>query len=143
MEKTMKRLVNAYLRKCGRCLRIPLIAAILSFIFAKKAEDDSFILSSDFEELRRFLNLPPLTAIDTLYERPANSLFFNTSLLCARTTLFILSEANQRAKEPSPAVVFYPTFLDGVPLLLQLPNDPRALNMLCHRFVGAVGVCKG
>ena len=114
----------------------------MSFIFARKTEEDTFLLSSDFDELRRFLNLPPITAIDALYARPANSLFFNTSLLCTRTTLYILSQANQKVKSPSPAMVFYPTFLSDVRLLLRLPNDPRALNMLCHRFVGVVGGCE-
>ena len=79
-------------------------------MFAQRAEEDAYILPSTFEELRRFLNLPPVTDLQSLFENPVDS--------AARK-----------------ALVFYPTQVDGQPLLQALPNDPRALNLLCHRQV--------
>ena len=107
-------------------------------MFAEKSEEDVYVLPSSFDELRRFLNLPPVTEIDSLFENMASLVFFSASSLTTSTAFETLNAANcfthMDEDEVHKTFVFYPTQIDE-PLLQTLPNDPRALNMLCHRQV--------
>ena len=105
------------------------------------------MLPSDFEELRRFLNLPPVTDLDALFADPVSSVFLNASVLTTSAALLVINEATLHSRRGEDgalrkAFVFYPTQIDGVPLLQTLPNDPRALNLLCHRQVGEGRGCE-
>lgn len=107
-------------------------------MFAEKSEEDTYILPSSFDELRQFLNLPPVTEIDSLFENMTSFVFFSASSLTTSTAFEMINAANFFTHEDESAVhkafMFYPTQIDE-PILQTLPNDPRALNMLCHRQV--------
>lgn len=107
-------------------------------MFAQRAEEDAYVLPSAFEELRRFMNLPPVTDLQSLFENPVDSVFLNASMLSTSAALLAVSQATAHTHGEGAArkaLVFYPTQVDGQPLLQALPNDPRALNLLCHRQV--------
>ena len=101
-------------------------------MFAQRVEEDAYVLPSAFEELRRFMNLPPVTDLQSLFENPVDSVFLNASMLSTSAALLAVSQATAHTHGEGAArkaLVFYPTLLQA------LPNDPRALNLLCHRQV--------
>lgn len=107
-------------------------------MFAEKSEEDTYILPSSFDELRQFLNLPPVTDLDVLFKDVTDIFLFSISASSTSAALEVMNASNhytqENEEEVHKAFVFYPTQIGG-PLLQALPNDPRVLNMLCHRQV--------
>ena len=108
---------------------------LLLFTLSDYTPDSRFILPKDFEELRQYLNLPAVTEFGSILKDPKARLASEQSLESLRLSFYRLSVADAMYNLSDKAYFFLPGVLPSCQLLLPLPEDIRALNSLCHRFV--------
>ena len=112
---------------------------LLLFTLSDHTPESRFILPKDFEELRQYLNLPAVSEFGSILKDPRARLAAEQSLESLRLSFYRLSVADAMYNLPERAFFFLPVVLPSCALLLPLPEDMRALNSLCHRFVGEEG----
>ena len=109
---------------------------LLLFTLSDHTPESRFILPKDFEELRQYLNLPAVSEFGSILKDPKARLAAEQSLESLRLSFYRLRVADAVYNLPERAFFFLPVVLPSCTLLLPLPEDMRALNSLCHRFVG-------
>lgn len=109
---------------------------ILLFILSDHTTESRFIMPANFEELRRYLNLPPVLEFSTILSNAKERLFSDQSLEALRTAFLRLHLADSVYPRAEKAHFFVPVLLQDCSLVLPLPEDIRAVNSLCHHFVG-------
>ena len=90
-------------------------------------------------KLRQYLNLPAVSEFGSILKDPRARLAAEQSLESLRLSFYRLGVADAMYNLPERAFFFLPVVLPSCALLLPLPKDMRALNSLCHGFVGEEG----